>query len=352
MIDKEVSKQILTVGCKYRPPKGGIAQVMYNYECYVFPIFKCIVNSGAKSKAGKLLKAIIAWIRMLGLLFVDRNIRIVHIHTASYNSFRRSVYFVRLGKLFGKKVVLHIHGGGFKEYFTTNPKRISKNLDLCDSIVTLSQSWQMWFQERKGKSKVEVIENIIPKPLMNRESKCDDFVHVLFLGLITKQKGIFDLLQVLANHKDDFEGKLRLHIGGNGEVEVMNDFVTLNGLENIVQYEGWVNEEKKAELFSIADAFILPSYVEGLPISILEAMSFNVPVIATKVGGIPEVISDKRDGLLIEPGDCDAIYRILFELISNPISISCLVGEASKKIQKHYPDAVSKRLGKLYQSLL
>lgn len=114
MLTRKISGHILTIGCEYRHPKGGVAQVMYNYEKYVFPVFNCIVNSGGTNNVAKLLKAISGYLLMAIHLTTDSHLRIVHIHTSSYNSFKRSAYFVRLAKAFGRKVVLHIHGGDFK----------------------------------------------------------------------------------------------------------------------------------------------------------------------------------------------------------------------------------------------
>ena len=77
---------------------------------------------------------------------MDRKIKIVHIHTASYNSFKRSAWYVSLANFMRKKVLLHIHGGGFKEYYATNPQWISSVLNKCDGIITLSESWKEFFQ--------------------------------------------------------------------------------------------------------------------------------------------------------------------------------------------------------------
>ena len=107
MLTRKISGHILTIGCEYRHPKGGVAQVMYNYEKYVFPVFNCIVNSGGTNNVAKLLKAISGYLLMAIHLTTDSHLRIVHIHTSSYNSFKRSAYFVRLAKAFGRKVVLH-----------------------------------------------------------------------------------------------------------------------------------------------------------------------------------------------------------------------------------------------------
>ena len=106
---------ILSVGCNYKPVRGGIAQVLDIYDKYIFKEFRFIANSG-----GGAFRNVWILLSSIGMLIKQllgkREIKIVHIHTASYNSFYRSSIFVMLSKLLGRKVILHIHGGGFKDF--------------------------------------------------------------------------------------------------------------------------------------------------------------------------------------------------------------------------------------------
>lgn len=342
------SDNILTIGCDYQQPKGGVAQVMSNYNNYLFPQFKCVVNSGGNSKLAKLFKAVFGWIEMLVRLTFDRHIKIVHIHTASYNSFKRSAWFVKTARLFGKRIILHIHGGGFKEYYATNPEWITSVLDQCNCIITLSYSWKAYFSSITKCPMIEVVENIISPPEILPRTDKQGKTHFLFLGLITQQKGIFDLLDVLAEHKDQLKDKIVLHIGGNGEVDKLNRLISDNRLEDFVKYEGWASGAKKTALFNLADAFILPSYTEGLPVSILEAMSYGLTILATPVGGIPEVV-DHRIGYLFEPGNTSEIFNSITAYLNNP---SCNKEYITDFAKQFLPDAVSKSLNKIYNCLL
>ena len=132
---------------------------------------------------------------------------------------------------------------------------------------------------------------------------------LLFLGLLGKNKGIYDLLECIRDHKVEFQGKLKLYIGGNGEIEHVKQLIKEYGIADIVIFEGWVSGDKKIELLNKSDAYILPSYKEGLPISILEAMSYGMPIISTPVGGIPEIVSNGENGYLVEPGNKEDIYN-------------------------------------------
>ena len=350
MINKRISESILTISCAYNPPKGGIAQVVYTYSQEVYPIFKSVVNS----KSGKLRNlwyAIIGLIKTLWVLLYDKQIKIVHIHTASRNSFYRSMYFVRLAHLFQKKIVLHVHGGGFKEFYKTNKIRIKKDLQKVDVVVALTDSWENFFRNEIGLSNVDVVCNIVSQPQIASLERKDGLLHFLFLGFILEQKGIFDLLEMINEHKNELEGKIILHVGGNHEVERLKSYVSNHKLENIVNYEGWVSGQKKIDLLNLMDAFILPSYIEGFPISILESFSYGKPVFTTPVGGIPEMVNE-TNGYLFQPGDKIAMFEKINYVINNPETLVEKGQAARRVISNNLPNEVAIKLTTIYNKLL
>ena len=350
-LSNEISKNILTIGCEYKPvPKGGVAQVIYLYDNLIYPKFKFIANSGGGNKFRKLWIAIESLLMMIWRCLVDKDIKIVHIHTASYNSFRRSVWFMRVAQFMRRKVILHIHGGGFKDYYATDKEWISKKLNCADRLIVLSPFWKEFFDTIVEQSKVYVIENIIEYPQKKSVTK-DDRLHLLFLGLIADAKGIFDLLDVLREHKEEFKNKLILHVGGNGEVDRFNKFIADNHLRDMVLYEGWVSGDKKVDLLNLCDLYILPSYAEGVPLSILEAMSYDMAIVASNVGGIPELVND-TNGIMFNPGDKDAIYQSLKILLESSEKLDNLKSNASKGVEVHYADEVERGLKILYLNLL
>lgn len=131
---------ILTIGCKFDPPRGGVAQVLYTYRRHVYNMFNFIQNSCDGTLIKKGLVVMFAYIKTFFFLLLHKEFKIVHIHTASYNSFKRSSIFVSLSNFMNRKVVLHIHGGGFKEYYHTNPLRIKSVLEKCDALKELRES--------------------------------------------------------------------------------------------------------------------------------------------------------------------------------------------------------------------
>ena len=350
MIGLYISKHILTIGCQWKKPKGGIAVVLNSYS-RIYQKFNIIVNSNGKNSVANAVQLLYSLIATTLKLLLCKRIKIVHIHTASYNSFKRSALFISLAKFFKRKVVIHIHGGGFKEYYEKNTSFVHKNLLKCDTIIALTEYWKEFF-EGLGFENVIVVPNIVDSPIIQEKKYHDDKVHILYLGLITKAKGIYDLLDVINEHKVEFDGKITLHIGGNGETGKLQEIIAQKALSSIVKFEGWVGGKKKIELLNNADIFILPSYTEGLPISILEAMSYKLPVISTPVGGIPEVIEDGKNGILFTPGDKEALYQAIDKLHTDKIQRKSMGELSYSKVQSYFPDNVSEKLENIYKELL
>ena len=350
MINKEISIRVLTIGCQWKKPKGGIAVVL---NCYsrLFLDFNIIVNSNGKNAFANLVQLLYSLVETALRLAFCIGIRTVHIHTASYNSFKRSTLFISLAKFFKRKIVIHIHGGGFKEYYEKHSSFVHKNLLKCDTIIALTEYWKEYFNGL-GFENVVIVPNIVEPPVVQNKKCYDGKTHILYLGLITKAKGIYDLLDVVNKHKTEFENKIILHIGGNGEAATLLHIIKENGLSQIVKFEGWVSGEKKVELLNNADVFILPSYTEGLPISILEAMSYRLPVISTPVGGIPEVIKDGENGFLFTPGDKDALYNAINNLVADKNQREDMGEKSYKRVQQHFPDKVAKILENIYTELM
>lgn len=193
---------------------------------------------------------------------------------------------------------------------------------------------------------------MIDYPEKQKIDKSPEVITFLFFGLITEAKGIFDLIQVIAANKNKYRGKIKLLIGGNGKVEKLLSLIKENEIEDIVVFLGWVNGEKKVNALNRADVYILPSYIEGSPVSILEAMSYGLPIISTKVGGIPELVKNKENGLLIDAGNLEQIEMALDWFVTSPELLGKYGAISEQLVQKHLPAAVLKKLIDVYQLAL
>lgn len=350
MIDKKISKRVLTVGANYKNPKGGIGQVLYSYHKHILADGLFVINSNEKGR--KLLQFISGLTSMIWILLRDRNIRIVHIHTSTYISFWRSTVFLLPAWCFGRRTIMHIHGGSFKEFYRQYPKSVKKILGKCDSVIALTESWKEFFAKEIGLANVAVAHNVVEPPVQMEKRPDDGVMHALFLGLICKEKGIYDLLQAISAHRATLRGKFRLHIGGNGETERLMEEIDKLHLEEIVGFEGWINGKRKEELLNLCQVFLLPSYVEGLPISILEAMTYGEVVVASRVGGIPEIINEQL-GQLIDPGNVDELGKTLTQLVMMDSETLKEKGQRARQaVEANLPENIEKELISIYESLL
>lgn len=351
MIFHYLEKQVLSIGCEYKSPKGGIAQILYNYANFVYSTFKFIPISGKGNKFIKLLKMIRGMFCFIVKISTNPSIKIIHIHTASNNSFRRSAMYVKLARVFNKKVIIHVHGGEFEKFYEKNKELVTNTLDSCNCIICLSKKWSVFFKQIAKCKRIEVVNNVIPYP-EKRIIEKDGKLHILFLGLLCKQKGIYDLLNVLVNHREVFGNKIVLHIGGNGETKQVKSYIHEHQIEEFVKIEGWVDGDRKKELLSLCSVYVLPSYAEGLPMSILEAMAYRMVIISTRVGGIPEIVEDGLNGFLYTPGDQGGLYKGLMFFLDNPSLVQEFGNCSYNIVQAFFPNVVGKQLEKIYLDIL
>lgn len=349
-MNKKLYNSVLTLGCDFKYPKGGVAQVLNTYSSFFFP-FRFICTTRGTNQLGKIFQLAYAIIKFTCSCMFNKQIKIIHIHGASYHSFFRKRIFIYIGHAFRKKIIYHVHGAEFNMFSATHQKEVSATLKKVDCIIALSQYWKVFFEKEFRHPNVKVLPNVIPsKAYSERYIKFP--LHALFLGALGQRKGIYDLLQVIAMHKDEFADKLVLHVGGNGEIEKVLHYIDSEGLQNIVKFEGWVSGEKKTKLLTQCHFYVLPSYAEGLPISILEAMSYQMPILTTSVGGIPEIVKDGINGFLDEPGNQEGLYQHIHALLSDASLIKKMGDQSYEMVKPHFVEEVKVKLEKIYLELL
>ena len=353
LIKKEISDKVLVISPDYKNAKGGIAMVVNTLSNY-YEIFHFIASTKSKNRL------VVFWcflqcITKLLYFIAIKKVKIVHIHSASYRSFFRKMMILNICKFLHVKIVFHIHGGEFHLFHKKQNKFniIDRTLRKADILIVLSKKWELFFANIADSEKITVLNNIINKPQkVNQVKKYNDKIHFLFLGVIGEKKGVFDLLHVIIENKDKLDGKAVFYIGGNGKADQLVRLIEENQLQDIVKFEGWVSGKEKIELLNMCDVYVLPSYHEGLPISILEAMSYEMPIISTNVGGIPEIVTPNKNGFLMEAGNKQKLFEFIQLFIQFPEKIHQMGGESLKIVENFYPDAVIPQLNGLYKKLL
>jgi glycosyltransferase involved in cell wall biosynthesis len=126
----------------------------------------------------------------------------------------------------------------------------------------------------------------------------------------------------------------------------------LQSLNGGPQWLGWLDADAKARALRESDVFLMPSTSEGLPVALLEAMAYGKPIVATRVGGIPDVLADGREGLLVPPGDVDALAGAVGTLVADPQRAQALGRAAKERVAELGPDTIAKRLDLVYQEVI
>lgn len=277
---------------------------------------------------------------------------IVHIHTADYGTEKRKRFFARLTKLFGKKLIVHLHSSG-PEYSIggTHRNLYEYSFTHADKIILLSKGWKDEAIKAfpSAKDKMTVLYN--PCPIVRPSEPKERGKYILFAGTLTHRKGYDDLIKAFAMiaHKHP---EWRLKLAGNGEIEKGKKLAIDLGISNQVDFLGWVNGDEKDKVFRYASIYCLPSYSEGFPMGVLDAWAYHLPVVTTPVGGIPDVGVDGENLLLFAPGDIDSLADKLQKLIEDS---SCYhhIEKASADFASNTfsVSTITQQLAQIYESL-
>lgn len=169
---------------------------------------------------------------------------------------------------------------------------------------------------------------------------------ILFVGRVVPGKGIFDLISAIA----DLDVEARLLIAGDGpEVDDIREEIDRKSLDNVLLL-GYRNDVP--ELLAGTDVLVLPSYREGTPRVVTEAQAAGVPVIATDIAGIPDQIAHGENGLLIEPGDVEALTEHIDYLLRNPSARREMSEEATNRAEQFDREKISRDITSFYESVV
>lgn len=348
---------IVMVGT-HHDTKGGIASVVNVYRAHGlferWPI-EYVPSHADGSALHKLTLLARGWIRYLGLLI--RRPTLVHIHLSSRASFWRKLLFAAPAWLRGVPYVVHLHGSEFATFYEqecSGPAKAAVRwmFDQAAAVLTLSRNWQAWVRGISRNDRVVLLFNpalVRADPGASRPSAAAP--SILFLGRLGRRKGVYELLEAATRLRaQGLEFVLRL--GGDGEVERVRQLAAEKGLGDTVQLLGWVGGVAKDAALDSAHIYVLPSFHEGLPMSILEAMAAGLPIVSTLVGGIPDAVRDGVDGFLIEAGDVDGLAdRLALLIASDALRRSQGRSARDRVVATFSADAVIPALEDLYRSL-
>lgn len=318
--------RVLMVGVD-KKSSGGMLTVINNFlnnEKYCNETHVKYISTVSKSnKLIKILKfCLVLPIILFAILF--KKIDLVHVHMAERHSVSREGTVVWLAKKMHKKTVIHLHAAEIETWYNNlsekKKKKVTWYFNNADKILILGENWRPFMERILGeenKSKIEVVYNAVNVPKTNLYNP--NATNILFYGMLIKRKGIHDLFEAFNVAKDKIPENIKLYVYGDDTEKLINCLMDKYNTDNRIVYGGWLKKDDQREVYLNTILHILPSYNEGLPMSILETMAYGIPNISTNIAAIPEAIDDGFNGFLVEPGNINLLANRIIQICNDSL---------------------------------
>lgn len=292
----------------------------------------------------KMLYFCFSYIRIL-FNFIFLKPDIVHMHMSYKGSFTRKNYIHKLCKRFNINDVVHLHGGYFEEWYENSNDKLKRQirqlLAECSCCIVLGEYWEGVVKRLAPKAEVVIIRNAIKIPLHTVKWN-NEQCKLLFIGVLVPVKHIEDLLMAVKILKSSnlWNEKKLLIMGTGVEEKKLKACCAEFDIENEVEFLGWVSGDEKNNIIRNCQISVLSSYNEALPLSILESISYGMPVVATDVGDIASAVHNGENGYLVKPGDVNGIAEYLNKIMGNKYLWSKLSENSRMIAEKMFSDDV------------
>ena len=355
-------KQIIYLVGTSTATRGGIGYVIGAYLSSElssqFRLIHVVTHRDGSSlqKAWTYVKALMRFI----LLRVTCGSGLVHIHSSSGPSFLRKALFFLLGMGLGCRVIFQIHSGGFLDYYQSRGHAmrflIRYVLKASDHVVVLTASWRKKIDELTGgKARISVVGNPIDTLKYHpfqRDHKPGRRPHLLFLGALIKNKGVYDIIDCIRLLKG-LGVTVQVTLAGDRELDQVRLRSQELGVQDLIDLPGWVSEATKLQLLKNCDLLLLPSYKEGLPLCVLEAMAVGLPVICSNAGGLGDLVNNGENGFIMVPGDIETMANHIAMLVQDSVLRQQIGQKNAKKVRDFYSIlAIAQQVGNLYGEAL
>ena len=292
---------------------------------------------------------------------------LLHVHVAGRGSTIRKIILVHFARALRLPVVLHLHDYDYRQSLQRFPnfiQRLARSMfRISNWVVVLGDKDRDLVETELGVSadRLSVIPNAVPAPRRNSDITANALaqvsaqvsahvstrgpVQILFLGNPSRRKGVHDLIAALAERPlRDMDWHVTV-AGGGDEIATFREQAKAAGLSDRVDFTGWVGRAETMALLESADILVLPSYAEGMAMSVLEGMSYGLCVVCTPVGSLQYVIENEVTGLIVEPGNVAGLRQALSRAVQDQGLRNRLGAEAarvfaSKFDAANYPDWV------------
>ncbi|MFB6318216.1 glycosyltransferase family 4 protein [Saccharicrinis sp. FJH54] len=334
--------------------RGGITSVIKSHQKGEFWRKYNIVWIPTHIDRSIIRKILVLILGILKFLFYLTTIELIHVHLTLVNSAKRKSIFINIAKRFNKKIIIHFHPPGHNpEHLKNGLREYYSHLFLkADRIIVLSNYWKTWLADELNiNNKVEVVYNPCSKLHYTITEKQKEKI-ILFAGSLIQRKGYMDLINAFSTistqHPD-----WRIVFAGNGEIDKAQELAKERKIINKIECTGWIKGPDLQQLFINASIFCLPSYGEGFPMAILDAWSYGLPVISTKVGGLCDVLNDGVNALTFNPGDIKTLADQLNKMISDKELRKSIAEESVRLAENDFNLVnINKKIGSIYDHLL
>ena len=335
---------------------GGVARYMDEQGRHLdgVAVDEYRTGPGSVDTTAALVAGLLRSLWRMALFPLRRRPDVVHVHSSYGRSFfRKAFYVLFVAHVWRRPVVVHVHGSSFDDFLDTDSAALARFqsvvLGAAAAVVVLSDYWRDVLATRVPDERVVVLPNAVPTreydPAFRRDRQ-----HVVFLSNLVERKGVAEFaaaIDELAARDDapDFD----VTVAGLGPLAGRVEELAED--HEHVTYRGYVDESEKRRLLDDATIYALPTYAEGLPIALLEAMAGGAAIVSTPVGSIPEVVGDD-DGRLVPAGDADALADALYELLRAPALVRRMGRRNRERAVEEFSwEATALRLEALYAGL-
>ncbi len=284
---------------------------------------------------------------------------LLHVHLSSHTSFYRKAALVSMARRMGVPVLLHLNASDLEEFVASSrvhAAAVRRVFDRAAAIAVVSQSWARVVAKLTSNPRIGVVPNPVAvdrfAPAAGNDRPPPATPTVLFLGRIGERKGTDDLLDAAARVAIDHP-RVRFVLAGDGELDGARQRARRLGIEALISLPGWVRGEAKLELLRRADVYALPTFREGLPVALLEAMAAGLPVVSTPVAGIPDAVEDGVNGFLVPPGDVAALADAIATLLGDQGQRQAMGARNRERARERFDvSVVAAQLEAIYRSLV
>lgn len=314
---------------------------------------RVIDSRGEKGFALSFFYLFIAILIYLKELIICNENMVIHINVSERFSFYRKFIFIILAKLFKKKTVLHHHGAELIPFYKGCSPLTKKVVNYCirntDLNIVLGEKWKSFLENSvPNHAPIEVLHNAVPTKEIQK--KPPEAFTISIIANLSERKGVSLLLEAAKKMQGQFDFKINF-IGG-GEIEHYKAKAKTMGLEKECVFHGWVSQTDALYLMVSSSVMVLPSYEEGLPMVILEAMAQEVAVVCTPVGSIGEVFTHEQECLLMEVGSAESLYHNLIRINKDKALTQAIIKQAKENYNQHFSiENYITCLTRLYQKL-